>query len=154
MTITEETATFAVELPENPHNGPYTTVGQRVQESLFRLSHYGVTAEDVQSKCRFSNALWARVTSPDVALEDIETIELACLADALLLDTTYLISGDRRYSVQHSPFSLARIVDVRYPMGQKQSNDEHLHQGRTAALSFPSRPSTHEMRPVTTASQA
>lgn len=117
MTITEETATAAVGLPENPHNGPYTTVGQRVQESLFRLSPYGVRAEDVQAKCRFSNELWARVTGPDVTLEGIEMIELACLADALLLDTTYLVSGDHRYSVQHSPSSVARIVDARYPRG-------------------------------------
>jgi hypothetical protein len=97
---------------------PVETAGGRIRKALDALSRHGVTEKQVQTKSELSDERWAHFTDTEKAgLPGIRTVELAMLADALMLDATYLLNGERTYSVKYSPCTLKAMIADRYPAG-------------------------------------
>lgn len=89
------------------------TVSSRIKVALEALSRYGITEDQVQVKSRFSDEQWARFTAD---LAGIKTVELVLLAEALMLDVTYLLNGDDRYRVRYSPCTLQAMIAAEYQL--------------------------------------
>jgi hypothetical protein len=84
----------------------------RVRASLDALAKYGVTEEQVRLKVHMSPGAWKQFTQSP---EGISTIEFVGLAEALFVDLTYLLTGDRSRMVRFSPCTWAAMVKVQYP---------------------------------------
>lgn len=110
----------------------HSTVTSRVRAALNTLARHNVTEEQVRELSRLSPERWelfATGTATGTAtipanLDGIKLVELATLSDALVLDTTYLMNGDRAYSIRYSPCGLANLIASRYPSAAAPSTQE------------------------------
>jgi len=87
------------------------TYSDRIKASLDALAKCGVTEEQVRVKARLNPAEWERFTQSP---ERISTIEFVDLAEALFVDITYLLTGDRSQMVAFSPCGWEHIIRGAY----------------------------------------
>lgn len=92
------------------------TAGGRIRKALDTLAQHGVTETQVQAQSGLSDERWVGLTTAEtVELRRISSLELARLADALVLDAIYLLNGDRTHSIKYSPCTLTALIAGRYP---------------------------------------
>lgn len=106
----------------------HSTVTSRVRAALNTLARRNVTEEQVRELSRLSPERWELFATGTATipanLDGIKLVELATLSDALVLDTTYLMNGDRAYSIRYSPCGLANLIASRYPSAAAPSTQE------------------------------
>jgi hypothetical protein len=92
------------------------TAGGRIRKALAALAQHGVTETQVQDRSGISDERWEELTTTEAeTIPRISSYELASLADALVMDPAYLLSGDRTYSLKYSPCTLTAVIAGRYP---------------------------------------
>ncbi|KIA73454.1 hypothetical protein ANMWB30_23810 [Arthrobacter sp. MWB30] len=111
---------------------PHGTVSGRVGRALAILATYGITPYDVQAKSELSDIKWVYITTSDSAeLTGLSSLEAVFLAEALMLDVTYLLDGDRIYSVRFSPCTFEAMLLAEYPHAVVPASE---HQQATPTL--------------------
>lgn len=104
-----------------------STSTSRIRGALNNLTRHGVSEEMVRENSHLSPELWQRfavsTTDTPASLDGIKMLEVVYLADALLVDVNYLITGDRSDSIRYSPCGLAQIIAGRYPDAINPSTD-------------------------------
>lgn len=88
------------------------TYSDRIRAALGTLARFGVTEEQVRAKANLSAAEWERFKESP---EDMSTIELLGIAEALFVDFAYLITGDRSQMVAFSARSWTGVIRGSYP---------------------------------------
>jgi hypothetical protein len=113
-TVTE---TLAIEARERAaQEAQLQTAAGRIRKALDALARHGVTEGQVQDRSGLSDERWTELTTAETSeMPRISSLELARLADALVLDVIYLLNGDRTHSVKYSPCTLTALISGRYP---------------------------------------
>lgn len=90
---------------------------ERFQTALTALGRHGVNEEMVRTKSGLPPARWEQAK---VSLSGCRSIELINLAEALFVDSIYLLSGDDQYRIKFSPCSWTAIIHSAYPQREIQ----------------------------------
>jgi hypothetical protein len=110
------TQALAIEAKAHAVTEQQETFAGRIRKALETLAQHGITETQVQSRSGFSDERWAELTAlENVQAPQLRLRELHILADVLVLDPTFLLSGDRTYSVKYSPCTLTAMIGGKYP---------------------------------------